>query len=53
MLSITPKVMLIFSLSDASKPSQGAGLTDEANLANHPDKPTGKRRIFFKSVRFC
>ena len=41
MLSIMPKVMLIFSPSDASKPRQGAGSAEGANFENHPDKPGG------------
>ena len=43
MLSITPKITLIFLSPNPSKPRQGAGLTDDANFANHPDKPTEKR----------
>ena len=48
-----PKIMLIFSLSNPSKPRQGAGSTEGANFANHPDNRAGKRRNFFKSVKFC
>ena len=43
MLSITPKNVLIFSPSDASKPRQGADLTEGADFANYPDNRDGKR----------